>query len=451
MDSLLNRYRSIVLLLVVLGAQLIFLAYQVKTDNDVRVIRVWAVTVITPIAQMAEATRGAVSGVFHNYFDLRNTRDENRQMHAQLDKLKLENQFLKAELNTADRVKALAAFEKQTPSRLVAARIIGTATTSVSKIVFLDRGSNAEVEKGMAVITPDGIVGKVLDAYPTVSQALLATDPGFAAGVVSQKNHVRGILRGVGSGKCKVDMVQNEEKLEVGEMFFTSGDDRIFPRGLPVGKAAVIRDGAQGVQFKDILVYPIGLQNGPEEVLIVLQGVHQIIPDHLEPSVSDTVYLGNSPPAAKSGTGKEQALSTDADHLVDRYKSIGAMEGHKFGEGSVPNFNVPLPQATNKGPVGGATAPKSGGSGPAAAPPSVGASASVGTSGASVGTAPVKRQVLIPGTAAPGAGNPLPSSKSPLPVTPRPARTPRPLPSEAAPKKAAPPAAPETDNFSPQQ
>ncbi len=65
-------------------------------------------------------------------------------------------------------------------------------------------------------------------------------------------------------------MVQNEEKVDVGEMFFTSGDDRIFPRGLPVGKADVVRDGPQ---FKDILVYPSGLQNGPEEVLIVLQGV----------------------------------------------------------------------------------------------------------------------------------------------------------------------------------
>jgi rod shape-determining protein MreC len=339
MDSLLNRYRGIILLLVVLVAQLIFLAYQVKTDNDVRVIRVWAVTLVTPIAQIAENTRGAIYGVFHNYFDLHNARAENRQMRSDLDKLKLENQFLKAELNTADRVKALAAFEKQTPSRLVAARIIGTATTSVSKIVFLDRGSNAEVEKGMAVITPDGIVGKVLDAYPTASQALLATDPGFAAGVVSQKNHVRGILRGVGSGKCKVDMVQNEEKVDVGEMFYTSGDDRIFPRGLPVGKAAVVRE---GTPFKDILVYPIGLQNGPEEVLIVLQGKHQIIPEHVD-STTEPVYLGNPPPSGKSATEAAQPLTTDADHLVERYKAIGALEGHKFGEGNAPNFNVPVP------------------------------------------------------------------------------------------------------------
>jgi rod shape-determining protein MreC len=202
----------------------------------------------------------------------------------------------------------------------------------------------------MAVITPDGIVGKVIDAYPTASQALLASDPGFAAGVVSQKNHVRGILRGIGSGKCKVDNVQNEEKVDVGEMFFTSGDDRIFPRGMPVGKAAVVQDGSPS-PFKDILIYPSGLQNGPEEVLIVLNGVHQDIPD--EPSDNEEkIYLGSAaPPSKKEFVSTIPGPTTEADHIVERYKKIGDLEGHKFGEGNVPNFNVPIPSTAAAGTV----------------------------------------------------------------------------------------------------
>ncbi len=333
---MLNRYRSITLLLVVLVGQLILLAYQVKNDNDLRLIRVWAIWAITPIAQIAELTRSSVYGVFHNYFDLHSARIENQQMHGEMSKLKIENQFLRSELNTADRVKALAAFERESPSRLVAARIIGTATSATNKIVLLDRGSNSEVEKGMAIITPDGIVGKVLQAYPAASQALLITDPEFAAGVVSQKNHIRGILRGVGSGKCKVDNVQNEEKVDVGEQFFTSGDDRIFPRGLPVGKADVVRDGSE---YKNILLYPSGLQNGPEEVLIVLAGTHQQIPAYQEPQSNEKVYMGPPPPEQKAG--KEPViLSTDADRLRQKYEKIGALEGHKFGEGNIPNFNI---------------------------------------------------------------------------------------------------------------
>ena len=126
---------------------------------------------------------------------------------------------------------------------MIAARVIGTATGASTSAVFVDRGSTSGVEKGMAVVTPDGIVGKVLAAYPTASQVLLVTDPGFAAGVVSQKNHVHGILKGLGHGNCRVDYVQNEEKVETGEWFYTSGDDRIFPKGMPVGKVTVARAG----------------------------------------------------------------------------------------------------------------------------------------------------------------------------------------------------------------
>jgi rod shape-determining protein MreC len=93
----------------------------------------------------------------------------------------------------------------------------------------------------MPVVTPDGIVGKVVAAYPTASEVMLVTDPEFAAGVVSQKNHVVGTLKGQGQANCKVDYVPSEEKVEVGEIFYTSGDDRIFPKGFPVGVVRVVR------------------------------------------------------------------------------------------------------------------------------------------------------------------------------------------------------------------
>ena len=341
MDSLLNRYRSITFLLVVIVAQLILLAYTVKNPEGVRLVRLWAVTLVTPIAQVSETTRSTVWGIFHNYFDLRDARAQNRRIQAERDQLKLENLYLKSELGTADRVKALAAFQTHSPSRYVAARIILTATTSASKIVVLDRGSNSEVEKGMAVITPDGIVGKIIDAFPTASQALLVTDPEFSAGVVSQKSHVRGILHGAGSGKCRIDNVQNEEKVDQGEMFFTSGDDRIFPRGLPVGKADVVK---AGTQYKEILLYPIGLQAGPEEVLIVVAGVHQGVPAYEPPQPDQKVYIGPPVPQTK-GEAAAPALTTEADRLRDHYEQIGKFENHKFGTGSVPNFNVKVPSS----------------------------------------------------------------------------------------------------------
>ena len=126
-------------------------------------------------------------------------------------------------------------------------------------MVYVDRGSVDGVQRGMAVVTPDGIVGKVIAAYPTASEVLLVTDPDFAAGVISQKNQARGTLKGPGKTIARWTTCRSDEKVEVGEWFYTSGDDRIFPRGFPVGVVKEVRDGQP---FKEILVEPSGLQPG---------------------------------------------------------------------------------------------------------------------------------------------------------------------------------------------
>ena len=132
----------------------------------------------------------------------------------------------------------------------------------------------------------------MIAAYPTASEVQLITDADFAAGVISQKNQVRGTLKGQGTPICKVDYVPFDEKIEAGEMLFTSGDDRIFPRGFPVG---IVKAVSPGQPFKEVLVEPSGLQRVPEDVLILVQGAHQAIPDTL-PAVQP-VYVAPPPPA----------------------------------------------------------------------------------------------------------------------------------------------------------
>jgi len=197
----------------------------------------------------------------------------------------------------------------------------------------------------MPVVTPDGIVGKVVAAYPTASSVMLITDPDFAAGVISQKNHVTGTIKGQGYANCKVDYVPNEEKVDVGEWFFTSGDDRIFPKGFPVGVVRVVRPGSPN---KEIFVEPSGLQRGLEAVLIMLEGVHQDIPE-AQPS-NAPVYLGSPPPGTgTAGESQPSAMGTDADRLRQTYEQIGAAQNHKFGVGlpgsKPPDFNL-KPSAT---------------------------------------------------------------------------------------------------------
>lgn len=333
MDFFLSRYRHLTVLLIVIAAQLVLIAYQVRTDNHIPLIRVWAVTAVTPVEESLEFVRRYTWGFVEDYFVLLGVRGQNEKLRQENGNLKLENSYLKSELATADRARALSVFETRSPSKTIAARVIGNGTGANSRVVFVDRGSTSGVESGMAVVTPDGIVGKVVDAYPTSSLVMLITDPTFAAGVVSQKNRVHGTLKGLGHAECLVDYVQNEEHVDIGEWFYTSGDDRIFPKGFPVGQVTAA---SNGKTFKEIYVSPSGMAGGVEEVLIVLQGVHQEIPGAETPSPGYNILPPPTETSVQTPEGAPQpdALSTDADRLRAIYQEVGAEEKHTYGEGA---------------------------------------------------------------------------------------------------------------------
>ena len=326
MDAILSRYRSLAVLVTVILAQLLLVAYQ-KSGSELMAVRDLGMTAIAPAAQFFENVRRNATGFFQNYFILVDLREDNKKLRDELGKFKLENQFLKNEIQMADRVLSLSKFQTKTPSRTVAARIIITGAGSNSRIWVVDRGTSSGVQRGMAVITQDGIVGKVVNAFSTTSQVLLITDANFAAGVISQKGRVHGTLRGIGQSRVMVDHIQNEDKVEKDEEFFTSGEDRIFPKGLPAGRVEIVRPGPT---FKEIQFVPTSLQSMLEEVLIVTEGVHQRIPDAL-PGLQSPVYLQQPLPPALSEKPRPReeiinSMKTDADRLRERYLGIGSKQ-----------------------------------------------------------------------------------------------------------------------------
>ena len=338
MESLLHRYRNISVLFVAIVVQIAAIAWQVRRDNDVPLLRVWAVSAVTPVATTIESLRYNVFGVFTDFFSAHGSRDASRQLTTQLNRLRLENQLLKNELAEAQRVGALAGFKAHSPSKMIGARVIGTTTGMGSRSVLIDAGYASGIRKGMAVVTPNGIVGKVLEVYPLVSQVLSVTDAGFAAAVESQKNHTRGVMKGVGGSSAKVDYIPTGQKVEKDEVFFTSGEDRVFPRGLPVGKVTSVEEGST---FQNIYLSPFGAEAAPEDVFVIVDPVHQEIPNA---SAADSpVFLAPDIPGANGNTSQTLATGTQADQLIDQYRKIGAAQNHVYGEGTPPNFNLKVP------------------------------------------------------------------------------------------------------------
>jgi rod shape-determining protein MreC len=356
MDSFLGRYRNLSVLLLLVVGQLLLLAYQVRSSQDVPLIRIWAVAAVSPLARGLEAGRSAAASFFSGYFILRDVRAENERLKKELGELRLKNHLLAAELASAERAQALEQYRARIPSKTLPVRVIGAGAGPGTHTVFVDRGSSDGVQRGMAAITPEGIVGKVVAAYPMASLVQLITAQGAVASVISQKSRVRGALKGTGASLCAVDHVENKDPLEPGEWFFTSGNDRVFPRGLPVGRVALVREGRGG---KEVLVEPSALKSRIEEMLIVLDGVHGLIPPPDQPPAEGVSLLPPPPPdspqeAAPAAPAANGGALTDADRLAERYRRLAESQGLQLGvKGRIADFTRepsqnPAPAAEKK-------------------------------------------------------------------------------------------------------
>ncbi len=273
MESVLGRYRNLVILVGVLFLQVLGLAVQVKRENNgtesTRLIRIWGVGAITPLERVLVWAQHGTGNIWHNYFYLRGVRAENRQLREQLEEMRLEQVRLSEDAAQAHRLQALLGFKEQYIARTVAAQVIGSSGSDISRMIYIDKGENAGLKRDMAVITAEGIVGKVLLVYPTVAQVLLINDQSSGVGAILEKSRLQGVLRGTTNGEVLLERVMADEQVSVGEKVLTSGGDQIFPKGLPVGTIAKVGNGKD--LFLNIKVKPAANLSRLEEVLVLVE------------------------------------------------------------------------------------------------------------------------------------------------------------------------------------
>src|SRR5712692_7427207 len=258
-------------------------------------IRVWAVSVITPVQRAGAWTIARVRGGWNNYIALRNTNRENQELRGELERLKLRNSGLEGRAVEADRLAALLGFrEAHADVPMVVARVIGASADSVSRTVYISRGERDSVRKNMAVITPEGVVGKIIEVYRNTAQVLLLTDKEGGAGALLATSRTQGPVGGLGEPLLQMKYVSNDEQVAIGERVLTSGQDRIFPKDMPVGTVVEARPGNP---FKVIRVKPAAHLDRLEEVIILLTQ------QELEPKKEKEPEQTAAKPAAKgSGT-----------------------------------------------------------------------------------------------------------------------------------------------------
>ncbi len=440
MDNLLSRHRNLTVLVVVLCAQVVGLAVQVKhpaEGGSVRLVRLWAVSTITPLEKGVVNTREWVGNLWRNYFYLRNVRKENEALRAEIERMRLEQVRLGEDAGQARRLQALLGFKEQFIQQTLPAQVISTTGSEFSRGVYIDKGSRDGLKADMPVITPEGIVGKTFRVYPSSSLVLVINDPTSGVGVILEKSRLQGILKGAPNGETQVYNIMADEQVQVGERVLTSGGDRIYPKGLPAGVVSSVAPGADPI-FVTVRVKPAAQLSRLEEVLVLTKVVEKtpegtesagqqraadILAERL-PSVpakppeaapgtapAGTQKLPPNAPAtsggAEPGKAKPQAPEGRPPAPANALngtppKPAGAAAGATTNGSAAPKKSAESPGTTATSGVSGAqpksqvTAPKKSDTGAT-------------TTGSTNGLPPPKKPVVSPGTAtAPGTSNAQP-------------------------------------------
>ncbi len=365
MENFFIRYKNPLVLMAVLFIQVIALATQVKRQENpkapnsgsTRLIRVWTVTAFTPMERLFVSTGHFFRGTWHDYIDLHDVRRKNRELQDEVTRLQMEQVRLREDALRARRLQALLEFKEKFVVKTVPAQVIASSGTEQSRVITIDKGSHDGIRQDMAVITPDGIVGKIKDVFPLSSQVLLINDHESGAGVILQNSRLQGVLKGVGMGEVQVTGIMSDEKIDIGDLVVATGGDRIYPKGMPVGTVSSVAPDRDNDPFLAIKLKTAADLNRLEEVLVVIKAAEEtpavssgptptraadIMAQRLPsvPKKSDpasNAKVGDTP----AGTGKKKLA---VPGVVPKDAGTGNL--NTTGAGDTPPSSTPKPEGT---------------------------------------------------------------------------------------------------------
>jgi rod shape-determining protein MreC len=224
--------------------------------------------VLRPLQIASQEATHWIKGLGENYNTLAAFRAENERLRRRIEALEVERQSLLEAQATNLRLKQLLDFRNQLSGAPVIASVIGNSANSWFQSCVLNKGEADGVRKGMAVVTPAGVVGKVVSVTPRTAKVLLLTDPNSGIDVLVQRTRSRGIVSGSLENGVVLKYVKRSEDIQAGDRLITSGMDGVFPKGMMVGTVIRVRKQHLGL-FQFIEVLPAVQSSRVEDVLVV--------------------------------------------------------------------------------------------------------------------------------------------------------------------------------------
>ena len=267
---LLRRYTIPAFITLLLLSALILMSIRVKQRTGMDFFDALVMELCAPFQKASTFIIKKVNGVFQGYLFLVHLQKENTMLKQRVAELLKENHQLKEMEFTNERLQKLLQFREKISSSVIAAEVIGQDPSSWFKSMTINKGEKDGVRRGMAVISPEGVVGQILKTAPDYSVVLLITDYNSAIDSIVQRTRAKAIVEGKGENRCQLKYLLRSEEVAPGDIVVTSGLGGSLPKGLMVGEVrSVDKKGHSIFQFAE-LVPSVDLSK-IEDVLIITQ------------------------------------------------------------------------------------------------------------------------------------------------------------------------------------
>jgi rod shape-determining protein MreC len=266
--SFFRRYTIPAFIIALLLLGLVLMSLRVKQRQGITFFDSLFMEFTSPVQQAATFVIKTVHGVFQHYVFLVHLQKENGLLRKRIAELQEENHQAKEMVLAHERLRKLLEFRERMPTSTIAAQVIGQDPTSWFKSVTINKGERDGVNRGMAVISPEGVIGQILKTSPDYATVLLMTDYNSAIDAIVQRTRAKAIVEGKEENRCQLKYLLRTEEVEVGDIVITSGLGGIFPKGLTIGEVRSVDKKGHGVfQYAD-LVPSVDLTK-LEEVLVL--------------------------------------------------------------------------------------------------------------------------------------------------------------------------------------
>ncbi len=232
--------------------------------------RLLAIT-LTPVQNSVLSVYKTGSGAVDSYIAVVGTKQENERYKKALIAMKEENHRLQEELQLSHRLKGLLQYKDKSALPTTSAGIIAYNTAKWTRTAVINKGSTDGLSRNMAVLSPSGVVGRIIEVTPSTATVLLNTDPRSNIEAMVERTRVKAIAEGNGKGQLILKYVRELDDVRAGDDVITSGFSGLFPKGLVIGEVTTVKKGRDNF-FNYIEVTPNVDFKSLEDVLVVIKG-----------------------------------------------------------------------------------------------------------------------------------------------------------------------------------